>query len=170
MEQIAERDIQSIAEKEPSGSLPLRIREARLTDVELMIGLLRTLFALEPDFAFNPVKQRKGLVRLICQDQGKCVLVAEVGLRIVGMCTAQQVISTAEGGPVAWVEDVVVDPAYRHKGVGRWLLMTLEQWAVAQGMKRLQLLADKDNDGAMVFYAKQGWTVTRMHAWRKCLG
>jgi GNAT superfamily N-acetyltransferase len=170
MEQMVDRDIRPIGDKESAGSLPLRIREAHLTDVEPMLGLLRTLFALEPDFTFNPLKLRKGLVQLICQDQGKCVLVAEVGLRIVGMCTAQRVISTAEGGPVAWVEDVVVDPAYQHKGVGRWLLMTLEQWAVAQGMKRLQLLADQDNVGAMAFYTKQGWNSTRMHAWRKFLG
>jgi GNAT superfamily N-acetyltransferase len=151
-------------------TMPLRIREAKLTDVEALIGLLRTLFAVEPDFDFNSLKQRKGLVQLICQEQGACVLVAEVGVRVVGMCSAQRAISTAEGGPVAWVEDVVVDPAFRHKGIGRWLLMTLEQWAVAQGMKRLQLLADQDNAPALAFYARQGWSTTRMGAWRKRLG
>jgi len=149
--------------------LGLRIRAAKLGDVEPMVELLRALFALEPDFAFNPYKQRQGLVKLICQEQGKCALVAEVGERLVGMCTAQTVISTAEGGPVGWVEDVVVAPAYRGKGVGKRLLMTLESWAVAEGLKRLQLIADHDNDPAKAFYTQMGWHPTRMVAMRKML-
>jgi GNAT superfamily N-acetyltransferase len=153
------------AETKPS----LRIRAAKLGDVESMVELLRTLFALEPDFTFNPFKQRQGLVKLICQEQGKCVLVAEIGERLVGMCTAQTVISTAEGGLVGWVEDVVVAPAYRGKGVGKWLLITLESWAVAEGLKRLQLIADRDNETAREFYVHLGWHPTRLVVLRKPL-
>jgi GNAT superfamily N-acetyltransferase len=79
------------------------------------------------------------------------------------------VISTAEGGPVGWVEDVVVAPAYRGKGVGKRLLMTLESWAVAEGLKRLQLIADRDNEAAKEFYTHLGWRPTRMVALRKML-
>jgi len=147
----------------------LHIRAAKLADVESMVELLRVLFALEPDFAFNPDKQRQGLVKLICREQGKCVLVAEFGERLAGMCTAQTVISTAEGGPVGWVEDVVVAPEYRGQGVGRLLLLTLESWAVSEGLKRLQLLADTDNGLAKKFYDRQGWRPTRLAALRKRL-
>lgn len=148
----------------------LRIREAGLSDVEAMVGLLRALFALEPDFTFNEAKQRRGLVQLLCQAEGKCALVAEAGGRVIGMCTVQRVISTAEGAAVGWVEDVVVDAEYRGQGVGKWLLMTLEQWATAQGLKRLQLLADRENRAALEFYKAQGWNTVRMVPLRKRLG
>ena len=148
---------------------PQRIREARVKDMEAMIGLLWALFTLEPDFTFDAEKQRQGLLQLILQERGKAVFVAEAGMRLVGMGTVQTVISTAEGGPVGWVEDVVVDPAYRGQGVGRRLLAAVEKWAQTQGLKRLQLLADRDNVGAGKFYTKQGWSPTRMVAMRKFL-
>lgn len=134
-----------------------------------MIALLQHLFALEPDFTFNPCKQRQGLERLVCREHGRCVLVAETGTRVIGMCTVQTVISTAEGGPAGWVEDVVVDPHYRGRGVGRNLLVTLESWAESEGLKRLQLIADRGNTRALGFYERLGWTSTRMVALRKML-
>ncbi|NTV53509.1 MAG: GNAT family N-acetyltransferase [Candidatus Firestonebacteria bacterium] len=134
-----------------------------------MIGLLRSLFALEPDYPFAEAKQRTGLQQLIGRGQGTCALVAEAGERVVGMCTVQTVISTAEGGAVGWVEDVVVDPAYRQKSLGSGLMSALEAWAAQQGLKRLQLLADRKNAAAQAFYQKRGWSLTRMQAWRKML-
>lgn len=156
-----------LAKKE--SRLEYRIRAATLADVEEMIGLLRGLFALEPDFVFDAGKQRRGLVQLICRREGNCVLVAESDDRVVGMCTAQTVISTAEGGPVGWVEDVVVAPACRGRGVGARLLSTLEQWAWAQGLRRLQLAADQGNDRALKFYTGRGWKNTRLRVLRKSM-
>jgi len=43
-------------------------------------------------------------------------MVAELDKQIVGVCTAQLLISTAEGGIVALIEDVVVDGNYRGQG------------------------------------------------------
>ncbi len=73
---------------------------------------------------------------------------------VVGMVTTQLVVSTAEGGPAALVEDMVVAPDHRMRGTGRWLLRAAEAWARERGATRLQLLADRDNDaGAAVLRA-----------------
>ena len=78
------------------------------------------------------------------------------------MATAQLVVSTAEGGPSALVEDVVVAGAERRHGVGRRLLAALESWASKRGATRLQLLADRENLPALRFYEQLGWRPTQL--------
>lgn len=91
----------------------------------------------------------------------------EVDGKVVGMCTLQTHISTAKGARVGMVEDVVVDVEHRGKGVGAALLRTLEEWAVANGLSRLQLQADRDNQPALGFYRRQGWHLTNLIGWMK---
>jgi GNAT superfamily N-acetyltransferase len=78
------------------------------------------------------------------------------------MVTGQITISTAEGGLSAIVEDLVVLAPFRGKGVGKKLLMSVENWARQMGAVRVTLLADRDNLKAADFYDKAGWTVTNM--------
>lgn len=136
-------------------------RKARHEDVDQLVTLLRLLFSIEEDFSFNEVKQRRGLVMLLHSDRG-CILVAEAVGRVIGMCTGQLVVSTAEGGPAVVVEDMVVDPAHRRRGVGRSLMKAMAGWAKEQGATRLQLLADKNNPLALAFYERIGWQTTAL--------
>jgi ribosomal protein S18 acetylase RimI-like enzyme len=92
----------------------------------------------------------------------RCVLVAQGKGAVAGMCTAQLVISTAEGAPSALVEDVVVAREFRGQGVGRKLMDAIGAWAVTAGATRLQLLADKNNAAAFGFYEKLGWRRTQL--------
>jgi GNAT superfamily N-acetyltransferase len=144
------------------------IRDARAEDIPAMVDLLRLLFSIEADFAFAPERHRRGLAVLLegCAKH-RCVKVAETGGGVVGMCTGQTLISTAEGGIVALIEDVVVQPPWQGQGIGRRLLTSVEAWALAHGATRLQLLADHGNAPALKFYARAGWTKTRMICLRR---
>ncbi len=97
----------------------------------------------------------------------RAVLVAERAGAIVGMVTAQLVVSTAEGAPAALVEDMVVDAPWRGLGTGRALLEGIEAWARERGATRLQLLADRENAPALAFYARMGWAGTRLVCLRR---
>jgi GNAT superfamily N-acetyltransferase len=83
------------------------------------------------------------------------------------MVTGQLVISTAEGGPALLVEDLYVVQKSRGRGIGRMLLEKIGIWAHGHGAKRLQLLADRDNLGALQFYRATGWQPTRLICLRK---
>lgn len=148
--------------------LPVRIRNAERIDIEAMTLLLEELFALEADFDFNPERQRRGL-SLLLDGCGKhrAVKVAEAGNDIVGMCTAQTLISTARGGVVAIVEDMVVRREWRGRKIGSMLLSAVENWAFSRGIERLQLLADKNNSGAFGFYRKMAWQETSLVCLRR---
>ncbi len=138
------------------------IREAGMADLESLVELLGELFTLEADFAADSKAQRRGLSLMLRPDPGRVVLVAEENGEAVGMATAQLVISTAEGGPSALVEDVVVRPGCRGRGLGRALLAGLEGWAASRGATRMQLLCDRENAPALDFYAAIGWAPTQL--------
>ena len=108
-----------------------------------------------------PARQQQGLA-LLLDDERARVLVAERADGVVGMCTGQLVVSTAEGGPALLVEDVVVDANHRGRGVGRALLAALADWASGRGVRRLQLLADGTNGPALAFYDRLGWRATAL--------
>lgn len=137
----------------------VKIRSAEAADLDRMVSLLAALFAIEEDFAFDEVKQRRGLALMLENERG-CVLVAEAEGQVVGMCTGQLLVSTAEGGLSLLVEDVVVDVQCRGRGVGRLLMAAISDWAGAKKVSRLQLLADRNNVSALDFYRSLGWQTT----------
>ncbi|TAN52495.1 MAG: GNAT family N-acetyltransferase [Methylococcaceae bacterium] len=146
----------------------LSIQPAGAAHLPALLGLLEGLFSLESDFAFDAAKAERGL-RLLLERGDALVLVAEVGAEAVGLCSVQTLISTAEGGPVGLVEDVVVAPAWRGASVGRRLLLAAEHWASERGLTRLQLLADSGNAPALAFYHRMGWSDTQLVCKRRML-
>lgn len=142
------------------------IRPALPGDLDGLVGLLRMLFAIEADFDFDAARQRRGLAILLAHEAA-VVLVAEAAGQVVGMCSGQLVISTAEGGFSLLVEDVVVAEPWQGKGVGRELLTALEQWGSGKKIERLQLLVDRNNTAALEFYRKLGWQSTELVCQRR---
>lgn len=143
------------------------IRRANQTDISGMIRLLRILFSIETDFSFEELTQQRGLEMMLSNSPERCIMVAELEQQIVGMCTAQILVSTAEGGIVALIEDLVVEEARRGQGIGKELLLSLEGWAIDRGVSRIQLLADRNNESALGFYRKIGWKWTELVCLRK---
>lgn len=138
------------------------IRHANINDLDNLIPLLKLLFAIEADFSFYEAKQRRGLELMLERPNERCIMVAEVNNEIIGMCTAQLVITTAEGGTAALIEDVVIKEEYRGQGIGRQMMNALEAWAWQKGVKRLQLLADRSNTPALEFYKRLNWNRTQL--------
>ena len=151
-------------------SQSIHIERALEADVPALIELLAELFAIESDFSADRSKQRRGLELLLSQpDDRAVVMVARSADRVVGMASAQLVISTAEGAASAWIEDVVVRKDLRGQGVARLLLQDLLAWAERHGATRAQLLADNANRPALDFYRHIGWQPTQLAAWRRSL-
>lgn len=140
--------------------MPITIRPAQTDDIAAMAGLLGQLFAIEADFAADEQAQMRGLSLLL--RAAACLLVADEDGAVVGMVSIQPLISTAEGGVVGLLEDLVVAEACRGRGIGSLLLHAALDWAQAQGMTRVQLLADHNNAKALQFYAKHSFYKTQL--------
>ena len=80
------------------------IRSAKSADVPAMAGLLA-----DP---VDRAKQERAL-RMIIERPSAAAWVADCDGQVVGMITAQTVVSTAEGGESVWIEDVIVREEYR---------------------------------------------------------
>jgi len=146
------------------------IRHAQPEDLPRMCDLLAELFSIESDFVPDREKQVHGLSALIAMPPGNVLLLVAVHDKtVIGMATVQTLISTAEGGQVGLVEDVIVDQKFRGRGVGTRLLEEIVAWGKKTGLKRLQLLADRDNQPALDFYSSRGLTSTRLTCLRKLL-
>jgi ribosomal protein S18 acetylase RimI-like enzyme len=78
-------------------------------------------------------------------------------------------ISTALGGRVALLEDMVVNPTYRGQGIGSQLLTYAVEFARTQQILRITLLTDHDNVTAQHFYQQHGFQQSGMQAWRLIL-
>ncbi len=143
------------------------IRKAEVFDINQMLQLFEQLFSIEEDFTFNEPVQSQGLAMMLNDNQHRCIMVASSGKQVMGMCSAQLFVSTAEGGMAALIEDMVVAKTYQRQGIGKKLLHAIETWAVQKGVKRMQLLADRNNVKALDFYKKETWSTTQLICLRK---
>lgn len=151
--------------------MSIHIEPATTDDIDALTSLLGLLFSIEQDFKPDPGAQRRGLELLLADPQRGTILVARHANRgVVGMVSAQLVISTATGTPSAWVEDMVLLEDFRGMGLGKTLLKSVQEWAIAHDAGRIQLLADADNKPALDFYRHLDWQPTRLFAWKKLLG
>ena len=140
----------------------IKICVVKEKDIDGMVMLLDELFSIETDFKIDIFKQKRGLELLLEDKENICIMGAYDGDRIIGMCTMQVLVSTAEGAKVGLVEDMIISEAFRSMGIGTDLLDALESWAKKKNLKRVQLLADKRNKQALGFYKKRGYSVTNM--------
>jgi GNAT superfamily N-acetyltransferase len=146
------------------------VRPARADDIPGMCDLLCELFSIESDFSPDREKQARGLDLLLTDTAGSSIiLVAGRGDEIIGMCSVQTLISTAEGGPVGLFEDLIVRKDHRGKGIGSRLLSEIFKWCVTKNISRVQLLRDTANISALNFYAGNGWKNTGLTCMRKLL-
>lgn len=142
---------------------------ARAGDLEAMAGLLSELFTQEQDFQPDSEKQLRGLQLILENPAMGRLFVLRVDGDVAGMANMLITVSTAEGAPVALLEDVIVSAGYRGRGLGRRLLEHVVEWCAAAGMARITLLTDSDNYRAQATYGRLGFALSGMRVMRRKL-
>ena len=124
------------------------------------------LFEQEADFRADQTKQEQELRLIVESPHVGTVLAARDDGAVVGMVSLLFAVSTAEGDPACWLEDMVVRPDRRGGGLGSRLLIAAIEYAQARGFVRVTLLTDRGNEGAKRFHARHGFTESEMVALR----
>ncbi len=138
-------------------------------DLPAMADLLYELFTLESDFKPEREKQLRGLKLILDTPEIGKLFVLRIDGIVAGMANALITVSTAQGSRVLLLEDVIVSGKFRAAGLGRQLVEHVCDWAKAQNMSRVTLLADKDNASALTFYDRLGFENSAMVVRRKPL-
>ncbi|OIR07748.1 mycothiol acetyltransferase [mine drainage metagenome] len=142
---------------------------AQEDDLPQLADLIAELFTLESDFQPERDKQLRGLRRILGEPSLGRLFVLRIDGKVAGMANALITVSTAEGGRVLLLEDVIVGKEHRGNGLGRRLVEHVLAWAQEQGMTRVTLLADRDNHAALDFYRRLGFEHSNMLVLRKPL-
>jgi GNAT superfamily N-acetyltransferase len=140
----------------------LLIEPATLDDLPELADLLYDLFSQEADFIPNKEKQMRGLRLILEQPNRGRIFVLRSGERIIGMINLLITISTAEGGFVLILEDLVVHKDHRGQGYGSRLLEHALSYARAKDFLRITLLTDKLEESARSFYEQHGFRQSGM--------
>lgn len=139
---------------------------ATQSDVAQLVELLGILFTQEHELSPDPAKQRRALEMILTDPSRARIYVARQDGRVVAMAALHFTTSTAEGGKVAGLEDCVVHPDHRRRGIGKALLAYVLEQARVEGALRVMLLTDGDNLTAQALYRKMDFAPSSMLAMR----
>lgn len=140
----------------------LRIEPATLDDLPQLADLLHDLFSMEADFIPDRERQVRGLKLILEQPSRGRIFVLRNDHQIIGMINLLITISTAEGGFVLLLEDVVIHRDHRGQGYGSRLLDYAIDFAKKKNFLRITLLTDRDNEEAKRFYIDRGFVASDM--------
>ncbi len=138
------------------------IEPATEADLDELSNLLGELFSEETDFRPNKDKQLRGLRLIFEQPNRGRVFVLRKDKMIVGMINLLFTISTAEGGFVILLEDLVVHKEYRDHGFGSDLLEHAIKFAREKNFLRITLLTDRPEIRSQNFFKRHGFVESSM--------
>ena len=140
-----------------------RVEMATLEDLPALTELLMDLFAMSSgDFKPDREVQERGL-RLILEEPSRGrIAVVRNNDQIFGMVNMLFTISTARGGFVMLMEDVIIHPHHRGQGFGTMLVDHVIDFAKQKKFFRITLLTDKISAESQDFFKKQGFEYSNM--------
>jgi len=135
---------------------------ACITDLPELVVLLNDLFTQDIEFVPDWEKQKDGLEAIINNSEIGEILVLKGDGKILGMVSLLYSVSTALGGKVAILEDMIIHQDYRKQGLGKELLGEAIRFSKERNCLRLTLLTDFNNDAAIHFYQQFGFKKSDM--------
>lgn len=158
--------------------MKVSIRKATAEDYNTLCELFDEVDALHRDNLPQIFQKPDGPAREhdyywgLIADENVGLFVAEEGGKPVGFVHA--VIRDARAIPVfvprreAIVDNIGVKPAFQNHGIGRMLMDTVHEWAIAKGATSIELNVYEFNKTAIAFYQSLGYE-TRSRKMSKAL-
>lgn len=148
----------------------MRVEMATLDDLPALTELVMDLFSVSSgDFQPDAEVQERGLRLILEQPSRGRIAVLRNDDQIFGMVNMLFTISTARGGFVLLMEDVVVHPQHRRQGYGTMILDHVTDYAKQKGFLRITLLTDKISAESQEFFRKRGFDYSNMIPMRRLI-
>lgn len=146
-----------------------RVEPATIEDLPALTELVMNLLGNSGDFSPDHEVQERGLQLILEQPNRGRIFVVRNAHQIFGMVNLLFTISTARGGFVILMEDVVIHPDHRGQGYGTMLVDYVTEFAKKRHFKRITLLTDRISEESQEFFKKQGFEFSKMIPMRKII-
>ena len=153
----------------PVAGQVVRVEPATIEDLPELVQLVEDLMSVQADFKPDKAAHEQALSMILEQPKRGRIFVLRSESRIFGMVNLLFTISTAMGGMVILLEDVIIHPDYRGQGFGSKLITYVIEFAKKKGFKRITLLADKMSSNSQSFFQKQGFNFAHMVPMRRVI-
>ncbi len=160
-------DVQTAA-KNQADDRP-RVEPATIDDLPDLTELVMNLFTQSGDFTPDRAVQERGLQLILEQPNRGRIFVVRNQDQIFGMVNLLFTISTARGGFVILLEDVVIHPDHRGQGYGTMLVDYVAEFAKKKHFKRITLLTDRISAESQEFFKKMGFEYSSMIPMRRII-
>jgi len=148
---------------------PPHVEPATIEDLPALAELVMDLLAVSGDFTPDRTLQERGLRLILEQPNRGRIFVVRNKDKIFGMVNLLFTISTARGGFVILMEDVVIHPHHRGQGYGAMLVDYVVDFARQKNFKRITLLTDRMSAESQEFFKKQGFEHSHMIPMRRII-
>ena len=129
----------------------MQIYELTCIDEEVVAAFTR----LMPQLSDLPAPTREDLETMLASDTCRLFMARADDGQIAG--SAALAVYRTPSGLHAWIEDVVVDDAYRRQGVGEALSVAAIQAAMSMGVQSLSLTSRPAREAANRLYQRLGF-------------
>ena len=146
-----------------------RVEPATIDDLPDLTELVMNLFTQSGDFTPDRAVQERGLQLILEQPSRGRIFVVRNQDQIFGMVNLLFTISTARGGFVILLEDVVIHPDHRGQGYGTMLVDYVAEFAKKKHFKRITLLTDRISAESQEFFKKMGFEYSTMIPMRRII-
>ena len=127
--------------------------------------ILKAVNRLLPQLDQNAELMTEDKFRSVLMSGSTHFFIAEMeDKEIAGMLSA--VVYEIPTGTKFWIEDVVVDEAYRGKGIGRDLMINAIDFAKSKGAKSVDLTSRPDRVAANKLYRELGFLLRETNVYR----
>jgi len=136
------------------------VRQAEQVDLDQVYGLAKALAT-----SFMPEREAfaRSFAGVLANDSAGLWVVDCQG-ELIGYCLSFDHVAFYANGRVAWVEEIFVKNEWRMAGVGRALMIAVEQWALTRGARLVGLATRR----AAAFYQALGYEESAVY-YRKVL-
>ena len=146
-----------------------RVEPATIADLPELVDLVMALFSIEEDFEPDRSKQEHGLRLILEQPNRGRIFLIRTDHKIIGMANLLFTISTAAGGFVVQMEDVIIHPDHRGHRYGTQLLQYVIDFAKKKNFKRITLLTDRISAESQRFFQHFDFQFSHMIPMRRQL-
>lgn len=136
----------------------MHVRPLTIDDFDAALHLYRAL-TRDP----VPVSNRRDDFSKLLDHPGTTVFAADDGVGIRAMTTLHLLPNMTSGGrPYGLIENVVTDPAWQGRGIGRKVIQAVLDHAQSAGAYKVMLMTGTAR-GARGFYEKLGFSAAEKH-------